>query len=804
MKVSLSWLRTYVDLSLDADQLARKLTMAGLEVEAAYDRYAFLQTVLVGRVAAVAPHPQADKLKLCRVETADRTYDVVCGAPNVAVGMLAPLALPDTELSDGTILSISTIRGQRSEGMLCGETELGLGLDATGLMVLDSTLLPGTPLNQALNLSDPVLEIGLTPNRADCLSMLGIAREVAGLQGSDLKRPDIQMPETRDCIDDQTSVRIEAPDHCPRYAARLMTDITVGPSPFWLQDRLRSVGLRPINNLVDITNFVMLETGQPLHAFDFDRLADHRIVVRTARPEEKFATLDGKERQLTPEMLMICDGEKPVAVGGVMGGLNSEIENGTSRVLLESAYFDPISIRKTAKKLGLNTDASHRFERGVDPHGTLFALDRAAALMVALGQGRLTDGTIDVCHQLPATGPIHLDVRAANRTLGTRLDAGQMADLLRSVAFRVETAGDGELQVTVPSFRVDVSRPQDLMEEIARLWGYDNIPVSFAAIPAGSRVAEKSWLQRHRISEKLASLGFNEAINYSFIHKDSCERIGLGKEDVRQRMVEILNPLSEEQAVLRTSLIPGLLETMQRNLARQTRTMKLFEVGKVFISRGARSQPEEIEMLVGLWTGDRSPSGWYGKSTACDFYDLKGVVESLFMGLHVRSAYFTKLPEAECTFTQAGASARIMLDDDQLGIIGQISARVLDAYNLKQPAFVFEIDFSRLVDNIPDAVVAQPLPKYPATARDATLIVDQEIEAQALIAAVKSMDQPLLEDVHIFDVYQGKPVPENRRSISLRLTYRSANETLEDEAVNRIHTKITGRLVASFKADLPT
>jgi phenylalanyl-tRNA synthetase beta chain len=803
MKVSLSWLRTYVDLSLDAAQLAHQLTMAGLEVEAVYDRYAFLQTVLAGRVTAVDPHPQADKLKLCRVQTADRSYDVVCGAPNVSVGLIVPLALPGTELIDGTILESSTIRGRRSEGMLCSEIELGLGLDASGLMVLDSTTTPGTPLNQALNLIDPVLEIGLTPNRADCLSILGIAREVAGLQGTAIKRPTVQVPEAQDCIDHHTSVRIEAQEHCPRYAARLMTDITVGPSPFWLQDRLRSVGLRPINNLVDITNFVMLETGQPLHAFDFDRLADNRIVVRTARPGERFTTLDGKERQLAPEMLMICDGEKPVAVGGVMGGLNSEIEDETSRVLLESAYFNPISIRKTAKHMGLNTDASHRFERGVDPQGTLDAMDRAAALMVELGRGKLMDGLIDVCHDLPSPAPIHLNVRAANRTLGTRLDAKQMADLLRSIEFQVDPTGDDELQVTVPSFRVDVSRPEDLMEEVARLWGYDNIPVSFAAIPAGSRIAEKSWLQRQRICKKLAGMGFNEAINYSFIHKDSCARIGLGQDDVRQRMVEILNPLSEEQAVLRTSLIPGLLETMQRNLARQTKTMKLFEVGKVFISRGTHRQPEEIDMLVGLWTGDRTASGWFGKSTACDFYDLKGVVEGLFMGLHVPEAGFTELAAEKCTFTQPGASAQIILADRQVGILGQISPKVLNTYNLKQPAFVFEIDFSLLVEIIPDTIVAQPLPKYPATARDATLIVDQDIEAQSLIAKVKSMDQPLLEDVHIFDVYQGSQVPENRKSISLRLTYRSSRETLEDEAVNQIHKDITGRLVESFKADLP-
>jgi len=803
MKVSLSWLGTYVDLSMDAVQLSHKLTMAGLEVEAVYDRYAFLDTVLVGRVTAVEPHPQADKLKLCQVQAGERTYEVVCGAPNVNVGMLAPLALPGTELINGTILTLSTIRGRRSEGMLCSEVELGLGLDASGLMVLDTALDPGTPLNQALNLADPVLDISLTPNRADCLSIIGIAREVAGLQGSTLKRPDIQLPEGQGDINDYTSVVIQAPEHCPRYAARLMTDIQVGPSPFWLQDRLRSVGLRPINNLVDVTNFVMLETGQPLHAFDFEQLDEHRIVVRTAQPGEQFTTLDGKERELTPEMLMICDGQKPVGIGGVMGGLNSEIEARTTKVLLESAYFNPISIRKTAKKLGLNSDAAHRFERGVDPHNTLYAIDRAAELMVQLGNGVLVGGTIDICNNLPEPPVIQLSVPAANRTLGTQLASTQMADLLRSIEFEVSAAGDDKLHVVVPSFRVDVARPEDLMEEIARRWGYDNIPTTYTIIPAVSRTASKLWIQRQLVRQKLAGLGFNEAINYSFIHKDSCDRIGLGKDDIRRNLIEILNPLSEDQAVLRTSLVPGLLESMQRNLARQIKTLRLFEIGKIFISRGAASLPDEFDMLAGLWTGDRTASGWFGRSMACDFYDLKGIVESLFKGLHLPEAGFTRLAPSECTFTRPGISAGIIMAGRQVGVIGEINTRVLDAYNLKQPAFVFEIDLHRLAELIPDSVIAQPLPKYPATARDATLIVDHDIESQALITEVKKMDQPLVEDIHVFDVYQGAPVPENRKSISLRIIYRSAQETLEDDAVNQLHKEITGRLVAQFKADLP-
>ena len=803
MKVSLSWLRTYVDLSMDVDQLAHQLTMAGLEVEAVYDRYAFLDSVLVGRVLAVEPHPQANKLKLCRVQAGEQTYNVVCGAPNVATDMMAPLALPGTEMPDGTVLTHSTIRGAQSEGMLCSALELGLGEDASGLMVLGGSPEPGTPLNRVLNLSDPVLDIGLTPNRSDCLSIIGIAREVAALQGSGVKHPEIQLPETEGNISDHTSVTIQSPDHCPRYAARLMTGIKVGPSPYWLQDRLRSVGLRPINNLVDVTNFVMLETGQPLHAFDFDQLEEQRIVVRTALDGEKFTTLDGKERQLGQEMLMICDGRKPVGIGGVMGGLNSEIEDGTSQVLLESAYFNPISIRKTARSLGLNTDASHRFERGVDPLGTLYALDRAAALMVQLGMGKLVGGTIDECSGLPEAQVIRLDVAAANRALGTRLDASEMTDLLRSIEFQVNPDNDGELHVTVPSFRVDVSRPQDLMEEIARRWGYDKIPTTFVAMPAATQTAARTWIQRQVIREKLAGMGFAETINYSFIHKDSCDRLGLGKDDARRRLVEILNPLSEDQAVLRTSLIPGLLETMQRNTARQTRTLKLFEVGKTFIGRGPDSLPEETEILAGLWTGDRHPSGWFGKPEPCDFYDLKGVVERLFQELHLPEAAFTRLDAGHCSFTRPGVSARIVLDGRPAGIIGEISAKVRDAYSLRQPAFVFEINMQLLTELVPESITARALPRYPATARDTTLIVDRKIEAQRLVDRLKAMDQPLVEEVMIFDVFQGAPVPDGRKSVSLRIVYRSDQETLEDETINQIHKEITGLLVAEFNAGLP-
>jgi phenylalanyl-tRNA synthetase beta chain len=804
MKVSLSWLQSYVDIQMDVEALAEMLTMAGLEVDALYDRYEFLSTVLVGRITSVAPHPNADKLNLCDVQAGGRSYRVVCGAPNAATGLLAPLALPGTGMIDGTILSEGKIRGEISQGMLCSEVELGLGTNGSGMMVLNNSLKEGTPLNEALGLSDAVLEIDLTPNRPDCLSLLGIAREIAGYQGRSIQRPDLQLPQTEGDIHDYASVTIDAPSHCPRYTARLIEALEVQPSPFWLQDRLLSVGLRPINNLVDITNFVMMETGQPLHAFDFDQLTGHRIVVRTADPGEIFTTLDEKERTMNEETLMICDGEKAVGIGGVMGGMNSEIGDGTTRVLLESAYFDPVSIRKTAKNLGLNTDAAHRFERGVDPHGTLFALNRAAALMARLGQGRLIGGTIDVQYDLPQPKVIDLKVASANRLLGTDLDQQTMAGLLTAIEFQVESPDKETLKVHAPTFRVDVRRPEDLMEEIARCHGYNNIPTTFPNIPLLGQEAHPLLRRRQSIRDHLAGIGFTETINYSFIHRDSCDRLQMPEDDPRRRQVAILNPLSEEQSVLRTTLVPGLLETMGRNLSHQTKTLKLFETGKVFAERSKGNLPQEREMLAGLWTGDRVAPGWHSKSEACDFYDLKGVVESLLAGLKTPEARFTQLASDQCIHTRPGASALIRIGDKGVGTMGQVRRAVLKAYDLKQTAFIFEIDLERLIESIPEAIQARPLPKYPSTARDATLIVDQQVEADMLLTQIRAMNQPLVEKVRLFDLFQGESIAQGRKSVSLRIIYRSADRTLEDDKVNQIHKEITDRLIRQFNADLPT
>ncbi len=814
MKVSLSWLNDYVPVEMDVKSLADALTMVGLEVEAIEDRWSHLKKVVVGRVLETAPHPDADKLTLCRVDVGGRTAAIVCGAPNVAADMLAPVALPGAVLREGFVIKKSTIRGETSEGMLCSEVELELGPDASGIMALDPSLdplaTPGQPLTEALNLSDWVLDISITPNRADCLSLIGVAREIAAIQGNRMTLPERTLPEGEGDVHAMASVAIEAPVLCPRYAARLVTDITIGPSPAWLQERLLSVGQRPISNIVDVTNFVLMETGQPLHAFDYDTLAENRIVVRPAEEGEPFTTLDEKKRVLSENMLMICDGEKAVAVGGVMGGMNTEIEETTTRVLIESACFDPISIRKTGKALGLNTEASFRFERGVDPGGTVFALDRAARLMLEVGGGRMISGLID---EHPGKGPareIPLSIRKTNRLLGLSLSREETRSMLESIEFTARPAEEPDLLiVTVPSFRVDVFRPEDLMEEAARLSGYDNIPTTFPTMTRGSDEPSGMLAIRTRIKELMVGFGFFEAINYSFIHAESADRLALSPEDARRGVVNLLNPLSEDQAVMRTSMIPGLLESMGRNTSRDVKSLALFETGNIFMPRGKDQLPEETEMLAGLMTGDRVERSWSAKATPCDFYDLKGVVEAMLKSLRVDGVRFTAISgKTDARYTRPGHAARIEIETApgegrSIGLIGEVHPGVLENFGLKQTAFIFEIDLDALTPLIPEGKRSQPIPRFPAVPRDITLIIDRKIAAGAVLEKASRNPEKLLETVSLFDVFQGAPIPDGKKSVSFRLVYRSDQETLEDETVSAIHQAITRDLMETFGASLP-
>lgn len=808
MKISTQWLDQYVSVAdIAPNDLADRLTMAGLEVEALHFRHDFLKDVVVGKIAAVNPHPRADRLQLCTVNAGNRMLTVVCGAPNVRVGMKAPCALPGAVLPGGLAVRQTVIREIVSEGMLCGEAELQLGPDASGLMALNDELPEGTPLNRALGLWDAMLEIGLTPNRPDCLSVVGIAREVAALTGRPLKFPDIHLSQTSPHIREWTSVAIEAPDLCPRYAARLLVDVVIGPSPFWLQDRLRSVELKPINNVVDVTNFVMMELGQPLHAFDFDHLAQHRIVVRTAGLQKMFTTLDGKDRRLSPDTLMICDGEKPVAVAGVMGGLNSEIKAATTRVLLESACFQPASIRKTAKLLGLGTDASHRFERGVDPEGTVTALNRAAQLIAEISGGRLVDGVIDEHPGKTVQSPIRLSVTDTNRRLGTALDQAEIARCLASVAFAVKATDAETLMVVPPSFRVDVSRPEDLMEEAARLWGYNRIPTTFPTITLATRPGSPAIAFKNAIRDRMAGYGFSESITYSFIAKNACDHLNLPETDNRRNLLPVLNPISDDLAVMRSSLMPGLLGAMRHNITRQTKNLKLFELGKIFISQGQDRQPQETEMLAGLWTGDRDTPWWRASADAVDFYDLKGVVEDLLEGLGLPDVAFSSASGESCHYTRPGHTASIRCGGKEIGVLGELAPFVISAHDLRQPAVVFECNLDVM---LPLATVQRrfsAIPRFPATDRDMTVIVDAALPVGDILGKLKQLQEEMAEqwmaDAAVLGVYAGAPIPQGKKSVSFRINYRSLTETLLDHQVNAAHKRITESIVREFKAGLP-
>ena len=803
MKVSLSWLKDYVRIETDIHDLTSALTMAGLEIESIADPFDYLEKVVVGRIIEIKPHPNAGKLKICRVDAGDRILQVVCGAPNVKENLLAPLALPGTVLPDGSLLAECEIRGQKSEGMLCSERELELGEDGSGIMVLPGNLQAGCNIARAIGLSDYVLEIGLTPNRSDCLSVIGIAREIAAIQKFKIKYPDIKRPGKNKEIFDFTSVKIEAPEHCPRYAAGLVTDITVAPSPFWLRKRLISVGQRPINNIVDITNFIMLECGQPLHAFDFDLLAENRIVVRTATKGETFITLDRKERILDPDMLMICDGKKPVAIAGVMGGLNSEIGNSTKRVLIESAYFNPLSIRKTSKKIGLSTEASYRFERGVDPDGTVKALVRAAGIVTEMGNGKSIKGIIDEYPLIQKTETIELSISATGRVLGTELDKSTIRSLLESIEFKVKNSGADTIKVTPPSFRVDIARPVDLMEEAARLYGYNRIPASLPLMQSETSQPLKTLVLRETIKNIMTGLSFTEAVNYSFISESSCDRLNLSSDDPKRRLLHVLNPLTEEQNVMRTSLVPGLLETMHRNLSQQVRNLKIFETGKIFLSKGNESLPEEIEMAAGLMTGGRYSQAWYENDTDCDFYDIKGAVEGLLAGLNIDNVRFTKMPVELCSYTRYGYSAQIIAGNETIGIIGEVHPEVLCNFDLKQKAFIFELNCNTVLSLSGRDKTARQLPKFPASTRDITIITDKNIEAMSVLEKINSIGEKLIEKTHLFDIFEGASIPAGKRSVSIRITYRSSEKTLEDGEVNNIHKNITDRLTMEFGASLP-
>jgi phenylalanyl-tRNA synthetase beta chain len=810
MKVTLSWIKEYISLDINADEIASRLTMAGLEVDAVENLYDYLQKIVVARVLEVKNHPSADKLSCCVVDPGGGALArIVCGAPNVRQGMLSACALPGVILPGDLKIKKSKIRGEVSEGMLCSGAELRLDTDAAGIMDIEGTYEPGTPLNQALGISDAVFEIDLTPNRPDCLSVMGVAREIGAFVDPFQKivRPDVFVPSKNVCnksIHDHARVEIKDPDLCPRYSAGLLFDVSVGPSPFWLRQRLESVGLTPINNVVDVTNFVMMETGQPLHAFDFDNLAEGRIVVQKAGKDMAFTTLDSKMHNLEPDMLMICDGQRPVALAGVMGGENSEISVKTSRVLIESAYFNPVSIRRTAKRTGIASDASHRFERGVDPEGTVYALKRTMALIAELCDATAAKDIIDV-YPAPATPVrIDLDPKALNIRLGTDFSVDQITGILESVEFSVDPSDVGHLRVVVPSFRVDVTRAEDLSEEMARLWGYNRIKTTFPPVPAKGRPLDPVIAVRGSIRRILNGLSFYEAINYNFIAKDFCDRLCLSEADPCRHVVTILNPLSDQMSVLRTSLVPGLLDNMRKNTSQQTDTLHLFEIGKLFFNTDRDSLPKETEMLAGLITGNRTSQAWYSKKQPLDFFDIKGVMEDLMDALGVPDVAYKQLDDQTCPYFEPGYGARVS-KNETLGFLGKVHRQVLKNFGLKQDAYIFELDLAALMAQMPSQIQAVPLPRFPAISQDITLIVDRHIPVGDVLDQMKDIagNENLVENMYLFDLFEGSPLADGKKSLSFRIVYRSDAKTLTEKHIRKLHAAISSRLVEIFHADLP-
>ncbi len=800
MIISLKWLRNYVDIPISVEELSHRLTMAGLEVESVRKTAESLRHVVVARLERVEPHPNADRLQLCKVSTGALDCQVVCGAPNLHVGAMVPLALPGAVLPGGWSIEETTVRGQLSQGMLCSQKELGLGPDESGIWELPVQVAPGVPISEALDLEDVILEIGVTPNRGDCLSVIGVARESAALCKGVVRYPKPQVHEVGPPVETLTSVTIDDPDGCPRYAARVVQGIKVGASPDWLRQRLHSVGLRSINNIVDVTNFVLMELGQPLHAFDYDRLREHRIVVRLARHGECFTTLDGVERTLFEDTLMICDGAGPVAIAGIMGGLDSEIIPETRRVLIESAYFNPLSIRRSSKRLGLKTESAYRFERRVDPDGVLRALDRAAQLMCELAGGEVAAGSIDVYPNPISVPSIPLRVARTNRFLATDLTAAQMAEALARLEMQVESLADETLVVRPPSFRGDVTREVDLAEEVVRVMGYDRVPVT---TPKGEVVSVEPnpHLEcRGELKSALQAMGFFELITYSFISLDSLRRLGYPDDDARLRPVRIKNPLSEELAVMRTSLVPGVLQAARQNFDHGNEDLRLFELSKVFLPKQGEPLPEEPHQLVGVMAGRRNPDLLYGSEEEVDYTDVKGVVEEIMRFLRINAVQYRT--EGLPPYLDSTCSASVTCGGDVMGWFGRVSDSVTDAFDLKKTVHVFELDFDRIYARRAPHPFFTALPKFPSIVRDIALVVDERVPVQAPLDYIQGQQIAFLESVEVFDVYRSPQLGSGKRSLGFRLVYRAPDRSLTDEEVNMLHRQLVEKVIKEFDARL--
>jgi len=799
MKVSYNWLKEFVDFDLSVDELAHMLTMLGLEVDAIERTGEGLDDVVVAVVEERAQHPNADKLSLCRVNNGSEILNIVCGAQNFKTGDKVVLAQVGAVLPGDFKIKRSKIRGEESFGMLCSEKELGLADESAGIMVLADDLQLGTPVFQALGLKDTVFEIGLTPNRADCLSVIGVAREIAAKLGKEVHYNLPEVKEGVEPISEIASVQIDDPDLCPRYTARYISGCTIAPSPQWLVNRLKALGQRSINNVVDVTNYVLLEYGHPLHAFDFRQLSGGKIVVRRGGEGEKFTTLDGQERVLKSSDLTIRDADRAVALAGIMGGENSEIADDTSNILLESAYFNPTAIRLTSKRLGIHTESSHRFERGTDINIVPVALDRAAALIAELSGGQVAKGIIDAYPRSVDQKFIVARVARINEILGINLDEQRVRNIFTNLEFAVETVEPGVLKVTIPSFRVDIEREIDLVEEVARLYGFENIPLTMPVAQVFSDRIPRAQLLERELKNLLVGEGFNEVINFSFASLADISKLNLPESDRRVAAVALLNPLVDEHAVMRTTLLPALLQTTARNFSLRNFNLRLFEMRRVYWIKPGEELPEEPLHVAGLMSGLRNPEGWNQGKELVDFYDIKGVVESI--ALKFKLPRLTFLPGGVEPFYHPGKSAAIICSGELIGTLGEIHPDVQEAFELEKPVYYFELDFARIA-GLSAAVTKVVAPsRFPDTYRDIAMLLDAQTPAAAIIDCISGIKIDKVKSVEIFDLYTGEKIPQGQKSVAVRVRYGSFDKTLTDEEVNRFHQKILNTLTTELNIE---
>ncbi len=801
MKATLGWIREFVPCDLEASELAEALTHRGLECRASLE--GSLEGVVVGEVLEVRPHPRSEKLRVCQVRAGKELLSVVCGAPNVHPGIKAPLAMVGARIPSGMLVQALEIRGVSSEGMLCSEAELELGDEASGIWILPEHLPSGQRLDAVLDLSDWVLSFELTPNRADCLSVLGICFEVAAITGAQVRIPEIELQERGAPMAGRFQVEIRDPELCPRYVARMVEGVKIKPSPLWMRRRLQLVGLRPINNVVDVTNYVMWELGQPLHAFDLELLEGSRIVVQRARPGEKFISLDGQTRDLGPEMLMIWDGQRPVAVAGVMGGENSEVRAQTTNVLIESAFFNPMSIRRTAKALGMNTEASKRFERGVDPEGCARAARRAARLMADLAGGTVARGELDVYPNPQPPQTLKLRVSRVNSLLGTTLGAEEVKHCLELLSMEVQESSQDVFMVKPPTRRVDLTREIDLVEEVARVWGYHRIPNSLPGrrLPMVEHGVEWNW--DSRIREILVGFGFNEVITFSFMDPGALDRLDISLEDPMRATLKLKNPLRQDQGVMRTSLVPGLLDAVHGNLHRRNNDLRLFELGRVFLPKEGEPLPQEPRRLAGAMVGQRTPLHWSSGSASVDFFDLKGVVEGLVCDLRIGDVSFLG---GQCpSFLNPAAAARVVSGQRELGWLGELDPEVQHRWDLELPVLLFEMDLELLLELCVTVPRYSSIPRFPEVVRDLSMIVGEEVPAGRLIEFIRDEGGQWLENVVLYDLFQDPDkLPPNTKSLTFRLWFRSREGSLTDEAVNLEQQRILEGLKETLGAKLRT